>query len=376
MKSIREDIDQKLTESLQDLGVDSPISKEEQKQIVNKLEQAKKAFDRLRTWIDQAEKLADLGAWEHDIKDDELFWSDETYRILGFDPKEVEPSYEILMKRIHPDDRERVNQAFSESLENRAPYNLTYRLELPDGKLKYVEAQARHFYSEAGDPVLTIGTNQNVTKRELEKQKIEESLEEKQVLLGEIHHRLKNNLAVVAGMLQLQWLQEDDPDVVKSLQESTNRIKAVAGIHQQLYQSGNFANVALGENIKNLASDLISTMETNTKIELKSECDTVYLDMAQTLPCTLIANEVVTNAVKHAFEGREKGRITIRLDKDNSTIRLRINDNGVGLPADFEDRKGSLGMNLINTLTNQLEGNYKFESSEEGTTFTLEFDKE
>ena len=376
MKSIREDIDQKLTESLQDLGVDSPISKEKQKQIVNKLEQAKKAFDRLRTWIDQAEKLADLGAWEHDIKDDELFWSDETYRILGFDPKEVEPSYEILMKRIHPDDRERVNQAFSESLENRAPYNLTYRLELPDGKLKYVEAQARHFYSEAGDPVLTIGTNQNVTKRELEKQKIEESLEEKQVLLGEIHHRLKNNLAVVAGMLQLQWLQEDDPDVVKSLQESTNRIKAVAGIHQQLYQSGNFANVALGENIKNLASDLISTMETNTKIELESECDTVYLDMAQTLPCTLIANEVVTNAVKHAFEGREKGRITIRLDKDNSTIRLRINDNGVGLPADFEDRKGSLGMNLINTLTNQLEGNYKFESSEEGTTFTLEFDKE
>jgi len=376
MKSIREDIDQKLTESLQDLGVDSPISKEKQKQIVNKLEQTKKAFDRLRTWIDQAEKLADLGAWEHDIKDDELFWSDETYRILGFDPKEVEPSYEILMERIHPDDRERVNQAFSESLENRASYNLTYRLELPDGKLKYVEAQARHFYSEAGDPVLTIGTNQNVTKRELEKQKIEESLEEKKVLLGEIHHRLKNNLAVVAGMLQLQWLQEDDPDVVKSLQESTNRIKAVAGIHQQLYQSGNFANVALGENIKNLASDLISTMETNTKIELESECDTVYLDMAQTLPSTLIANEVVTNAVKHAFEGREKGRITIRLDKDNSTIRLRINDNGVGLPADFEDRKGSLGMNLINTLTNQLEGNYKFESSEEGTTFTLEFDKE
>ena len=376
MKSIREDIGHNLKEVIEELRSDSPISKERQKRVGKKLKQTKGAFDKLRTWIELAEQLSGLGAWEHDITNDELFWSDETYRILGFDPKEIEPSYEILMDRIHSEDRERVNRAFSESLKNRTPYEAIYRLELPDGELKYVEAQANHFYNDAGEPILTIGTNQNVTRRELEKQEIEESLEEKQTLLGEIHHRLKNNLAVVAGMLQLQWLQEDDPEIVKSLQESTNRIKAVAGIHQQLYQSGNFANVALGENINTLASDLISTMATNTKIELESDCETVYLEMAQTLPCTLIANEVVTNTVKHAFEGRERGCIAIKLDQNNNRIRLCIDDNGVGLPKDFEDRQGSLGMNLISTLSNQLDGEYSFSSSEQGTRFILEFDKE
>ena len=375
MKSIRKDIEHKLEEIIQDLRTGSSMSKEKQKKISNRLKETKEAFEKLKIWIEQAEQLAGLGAWEHNIKNNELFWSDETYRILGFDPLEVEPSYEILTERIHPDDRKRVKQAFSESLENQESYNITYRLALPGGKVKYVEAQARHFYNDAGEPVLTIGTNQNVTERELEKQEIEESLEEKRMLLGEIHHRLKNNLAVVAGMLQLQWLQEDDTEVIKSLRESTNRIKAVAGIHQQLYQSGNFANVALGENIKTLASDLISTMETNAKIELESDSDTIYLDMTQTLPCTLIANEVVTNAVKHAFEGQGTGRIHIQLKENDDNIRLLISDNGVGLPDDFEDRQGSLGMNLISTLSNQLDGDYNFSSSEQGTTFTLEFNK-
>jgi len=180
---------------------------------------------------------------------------------------------------------------------------------------------------------------------------------------------------VVAGMLQLQWLQEDDPEVVTSLRESTNRIKTVAGIHQQLYQSDNLENVSLGENLKNLAGELINSMQADAHIKLESDCDTVYLDITQTLPCSLIANEVVTNAIKHAFEGRETGRIHIQLNEDDGDIQLKISDNGVGLPGDFESPKGSLGMNLIETLSNQLDGEFRFNSTDQGTTFTLEFEQ-
>jgi len=280
------------------------------------------------------------------------------------------------MELVHPEDRDQIEKAYEKSLKSNELYHQVYRLQINEDTTKYVEAHAVHFYDEDGTPELTIGTNQNVTERELEKKQLTESLDNKNTLLQETHHRVKNNLAVVAGMLQLQWLQEDDPEVIKSLRESTNRIKAVAGIHQQLYQSDNLENVALGDNIATLASDLISTMETDTQIRLESESDTVYLDITQTLPCSLIANEVVTNAIKHAFEGREKGHITLRVKEDNGKVRLSISDDGVGLPDDFEDRKGSLGMNLIETLSNQLGGKYDFSSTNQGTTFTLGFQKD
>jgi two-component sensor histidine kinase len=186
---------------------------------------------------------------------------------------------------------------------------------------------------------------------------------------------VKNNLAVVAGLLQLQWLQEDDPDIISKLKEGANRIEAISGIHEQLYESDNFTNLALGENITRLASKVISTMESEQEIDLASNCDRVHLKMKQTMPCSLIANEVVTNSIKHAFDGKEKGTITIDLTTSGDLVRLEISDDGVGLPDDFNSRKGSLGMNLIDTLSDQLEADHNFSSSGNGTTFSMEFRK-
>jgi two-component sensor histidine kinase len=373
MQSLQSTIQQNLNRSIQQLETEGDLSVAQKRELLGQLRETMDHFQRLSNWIESAQKVSDLGSWEYYHQKDELIWSEETYRIFGFEPYSVTPTYDLFIDCVHPNDRQRVEKVYEKSLENKEPYHVVYRVQIGDDTTKYVEAQGKHFYDEEGNPELTIGTNQNVTEREREKKSLLKSLDSKSTLLQEIHHRVKNNLAVVAGMLQLQWLQEDDPEVIKSLQESTNRIKTVAGVHQQLYQSGNMENVALGDNIESLASDLISTMETSTKIELESNCDTVYLDITQTLPCSLIANEVVTNAIKHAFEGRETGRIHFQLNKNDDVIRLRISDNGVGLPDDFEDRQGSLGMNLIETLSNQLDGEYHFSSTDQGTTFTLAF---
>ncbi len=376
MKSLQSKIQQNLDQLVDQLEGKEGLSLKEQQAIVKQLKKTSGYFQTLHKWIEAAQKISDFGSWEHYHQEDKLFWSEETYRIFGYEPYSVTPSFELFMEMVHPEDRDEIEEAYDKSLKNNEPYHEVYRVQINDGTTKYVEARAVHFYDEDENPELTIGTNQNVTERELEKKQLSESLDSRNTLLQETHHRVKNNLAVVAGMLQLQWLQEDDPEVIKSLQESTNRIKAVAGIHQQLYQSDNLENVALGENIQSLASNLISTMETDTQIELEGECDTVYLDISQTLPCSLIANEVVTNAIKHAFEGRDKGLITFRLKEDNGNIQLSISDNGIGLPDDFEDRKGSLGMNLIDTLSSQLGGEYDFNSTNQGTTFTLRFPRD
>lgn len=376
MRSIGIGIEENIAQAIRALESEKNLSVDVRNTIAEGLKQAVKDINKVRSLIRSAESLAEIGVWEIDLQNEELFWSDEMYRILGYDPDESEASYQAYFNRIHPEDQEKVEQEYIESSKKNNPFEITYRIQLPDGQIKYVEVSATHFYNDEGEVISSIGISQDVTDRELTKKRIENSLEKNRTLLGEVHHRVKNNLAVVAGLLQMQWLQEDDPEVIKTLQKGANRMKAVAGIHEQLYQSGDFGDVALGENIKRLATDLISTMETDTKIDLMSSCDKVHLNMSQTLPCSLIANEVFTNIMKHAFEGKEKGKIEVILTKKDDQINLKISDNGVGLPKDYNSREGSLGMNLIEMLSSQLNADYSYNSSHEGTTFAIQFQKE
>lgn len=184
MRSIREDIDRTLELAIDELEGSETATEVNHGELAGDLRQTREDFNRLRTWIELAEQIANLGAWEHDLKNDKLYWSDETYRILGYEPGEVEPSYKHFMRRVHPEDKERIAQAFFKSLEEQESYHVIYRLQLPEEELKIVEAQAAHFYDDAGEPVITIGINQEVTDKELEKHQIEKSLAENRTLLG------------------------------------------------------------------------------------------------------------------------------------------------------------------------------------------------
>ncbi len=369
-------IKEKIGQAVQVLESGVQLSDETMCFVVDTLRQSEKEITKVRRWIRSAEHLADIGIWEVAHQQDEIYWSDKMYRILGQKPEELEPSYKAYLSRMSPQEQERVHLKFMESLYNKTSFKDTYRIKLPNNQIKYVEAHAIHFYNDAGEPFFTIGTSQDVTDRMLDKQRLEKSLEENQTLLGEIHHRVKNNLAVVAGLLQLQWLKEDDPTLVNTLKEGANRMRAVAGIHKQLYESGDYSTIAVGENITRLARDIVNAMVSEKEIKIESNCDRVHLSIKQMMPCTLIVNELVTNSLKYAFEGRAKGTITIDLTMSEDLVKLEVSDNGVGLPDDFDRKKKSLGMNLIRTLTNQLNADYNFRSSEEGASFAMQFRKE
>jgi len=232
-----------------------------------------------------------------------------------------------------------------------------------------------------GDPAVEglVANSRDVTTRIQQQKKNRESLKEKETLLAEIHHRVKNNLAVVSGLMHLQASEEEDEAVRNRLFDSIVRIKTMANIHEQLYESNSFSRLKFSKNIRSLVTNIMNTLQSQIDVTIDFDSDPIQLNINQAIPCSLIVNEVVTNIFKHAFPGREKGHIAITLseDADNECIGLCIKDDGIGMPQSISSGKSSsLGLNLIDVLSQQLEARYTYEAKGQGTVFNLQFNKE
>ncbi|MCI0497901.1 MAG: response regulator [Thermoplasmata archaeon] len=213
----------------------------------------------------------------------------------------------------------------------------------------------------------------------IERHRIEEqvraSLEGKVWLLKEIHHRVKNNLQIVSSLLQLQSRYIDDRKVLDIFRESQNRVRSMALIHERLYRSEDLETIDFSEYVRNLTSHLQKTYrDTAANVQMSVDIGDIKLDVETGIPCGLIITELVSNAMKYAFPDGRKGTITISLEQagDRAYV-LTVSDDGVGLPADFDPgSSGSLGMQLINTLTDQLDGEVELDGSR-GTRYTITF---
>ncbi|MHC4269906.1 MAG: ammonium transporter [Planctomycetota bacterium] len=206
--------------------------------------------------------------------------------------------------------------------------------------------------------------------------KTESSLQEKELLLREIHHRVKNNLQVISSLLSLQSRYRKDEQAIEMAQESQNRIKVMALIHEKLYRSKDFANVEFNDYIKNLVNDLFASYKVSTsRISLKMDIENISLGIDTAIPIGLIANELVTNCLKYAFKADKEGEIRISLRLlDDGEKELIVSDNGVGLPDSLDIKKAeSLGLRMITNLTERsLHGKVNINKSN-GTEFQIIF---
>gem|GEM_PF-1242005 len=214
------------------------------------------------------------------------------------------------------------------------------------------------------------------TERLREKQAaLANSLQEKEVLLREIHHRIKNNLQIVTSMLGLQAMKVNDPVLRKLYEESTLRLTTMARLHEKLYRSENLAALDFRDYINSLVEDIVSIHGARARrIEVDIDAEPVLLEIEQAVQCGLILNELVSNALLHAFDGRDNGRIQIRFANDESgnTVFI-IEDNGSGLPEDFRlDHVSTLGMRLVRSLVEQLGGAMTIHNNP-GATFIIRF---
>ena len=227
---------------------------------------------------------------------------------------------------------------------------------------------------ETDEGTLVSSAIRDISERRQTQQRILESLREKEVLLKEIHHRVKNNLAVISSLFYLQSTYTEDERLKEIFQESQDRVRSMALVHESLYGSENLSVVDFAEYAKNLTSQLIRSYGlTPGKIRLVEDLETMLMNIELAVPCGLILNEIVTNSVKHAFNGVDHGEIRLSLKRKGADdCELSVADNGAGLPRDF-DVAGSptLGLRLVRSLTRQVSGQFEMEAASPGTRARL-----
>jgi len=202
----------------------------------------------------------------------------------------------------------------------------------------------------------------------------EHSLYEKEILLAEIHHRVKNNLAVISGLLELENLQNKNPE--EALTESRNRIQSMAMIHEILYQSDSFSQIRLDTYVEELADYICKTYITKEQqVQLKTDLQKVTLNINQAVPVGLILNELLANAIEHGLDKSDKGILSIELNEKDGIIQLKIQDNGKGLPDNFDHKNTkSTGFTIINALIQQLEATLSVKTNS-GATIVINFER-
>lgn len=263
------------------------------------------------------------------------------------------------------------------------PEERTYKLFLRTPEdLKYADVPKYYMFLIIGGLVLVtalvVGWVVVLRKRvDSKTSEIQESLEEKEILLQEIHHRVKNSLAIVSGLIELQLDGTDSDEAKNVLQDSQTRIRSMALIHEKLYQTKLLSDIALDTYIKELVEAIHGTFtEYSEAVDLKFELDEIELDIDRVIPCGLLINELVVNAFKHAFKKDKKGVLEVGLFKENGNIRLSVEDNGPGLPDGFDlSSEDNLGSLLIDTFAAQLNAEIDIKNTGEGAKFTFSFSK-
>jgi len=257
-------------------------------------------------------------------------------------------------------------------------YEMEKRYLHKDGYLVWVLLNASLVRNAESKPLYFISQIQDITESKQHQQQIEASLREKEVLLKEIHHRVKNNLQVICSLLRLQGRSIKDPQVKALFAESQNRVKSMAIVHELLYQSQNFYRLNLAKYLRNLGGNLLRTYAVNNQnVTINTEViDAFFLDMDSAVPLGLIINELISNALKYAFPPETSGKIWIAATKDaEDNLILTVRDNGKGFPEDYDlkDSK-SLGLALVKDLVSQLRGTMEV-TEDSGTKFMMKLTK-
>lgn len=251
------------------------------------------------------------------------------------------------------------------------PQVFEWELRRKDGGLFYGEIKLNNLNLK-GETYL-MAMIMDITERKLVEDKIKASLHEKEVLLMEIHHRVKNNLQIISSLLNLQSRGIDNEEVQEVFKESQARVKSMAMVHEKLYQSQNLSRIQFKDYILSLVNNLLQTyLRDPSGIQLKTDIDDVYIDINTAVPSGLIINEIISNSLKYAFDD-DRGEIKISLRKDDDEMVLKISDNGKGFSKDFDFRTTeTLGLQLVNSLVQQLDGKIELDKTK-GVGFRITF---
>ncbi len=298
-------------------------------------------------------------------------------RIFGYDQPLQEWSYPIFLSHVLPEDQPEVERLFKLATSTLSDWDFECRIRRADGEIRWIRACGDHQKDSLDIARYQTGIVQDITPRKQAELALQASLQEKTALLNEVHHRVKNNLQLISSLLRLERGRCAEPETKSLLNDMQGRIQAMALLHETLYSSGTFATVDLASYIRQLATQAFRSLQPepgNVRLEFDVVSTRVGIDQAT--PCGLLLNELISNALKHGFPDGRTGAVHITLGTltDTAMVRICVSDSGVGLPADFETRRGlSLGLRLVSNLAKQIGGALVIGP---GATFTVTFQPE
>lgn len=342
--------------------------------------QAEQALKESQQFIQRITDTTPNIIYIYDIEENRNIYCNQTiHQVLGYTPLEIEAMGDSLLNCvIHPDDLPKIQQHYASVRHKKFEdlFLFEYRMKDNHGKWKWFYSQETVFLRNPDGTVKqTIGAASDITQLKEVETRLQESLAEKEVLLREVHHRVKNNLSVVDSLLSMQARYISDVQALKSLSDSQRRIHTMSLIHEQLYHSQDLGKVDFCEYLQRLVVNLYSSSNFSAdQIELKLDLSSILLNIDIAISLGLIVNELLTNAFKHAFPNDMKGLIEVILHQDDEgKLHLTIRDNGIGIPQNINIYStASLGLRLVKILTQQLRANLDLSCSQ-GTSFHFIF---
>lgn len=358
-----------------------PIGVEGSLRNINERKKAEEDLKISQIHLADAMELSHLANWELDLPKGMFTFNDKFYSILGTSA-ENEGGYSMsiadyIKNYVHPDDASFIADGIKKSIEARETAfgtGFEHRIIRKDRKTRYMAIHIRITPATEIHPVQIYGSVQDITEHKTAEKELKDSIQEKEMLLKEIHHRVKNNLMVISSLLNIQSRYIKDKAALDVFRESQNRAKSMALIHEKLYRSTDLKNIDFGEYIRTFATDLYHSIVSDPSlIKLNLNVEQAMVDINTAIPLGLIVNELITNSLKHGFPEGKKGEINIDFRHQNGNFVLSVADNGAGFPKDLDFRNtDSLGLQLVNNLTDQIDGTVELDTTD-GTEFKVTF---
>ena len=310
-----------------------------------------------------------------------MYVSPSVKNLLGYEVDEVlgKNVFEFI-QLTHPDDMEKVMSTFIEANQSYKPGSVQHRFKCADNHYMWFNSSGNPLFDSENNYNGVVFSMTDISSIKNTEEKYKSSLHEKELILRELHHRVKNNMQIISSLLSLQAKSLSDEKDLEIFKSSQSRVKSMALIHEKLYDSPDFSHINLADYIQSLVEELYDTYNIYLdKIHLKMNIQDIKLNMETSIPLGLLINEIVSNSLKYAFpenKNFENPELVIELKKEKNDYILMIMDNGIGVPDKLDlEKSESLGMQLINNLTDQIDGKLKLDTSH-GTKFTIKFGKQ
>jgi PAS domain S-box-containing protein len=322
--------------------------------------------------LKKAQEIAHIGSWKLDIKTDELFWSEEVYKIFGIDVNKT-ITHDVFKAAVHPDDRENLVEGYKQAWQNHETYDFVHRIIRPDGTIRFVREKSQDVADETGEAVLSIGMVHDITEQVQSENDLQNALTEKETLLKEAQHRIKNNLAMILSLISLQIDTKTDTKSLEKFEALKNQIGSILTVYEMFCEGENISNLDFSK-YSHTVLDMLFSGYNLKDVKIAIDIEDVFLDISVSIPLGLIINELTTNAIKYGLRVGKKDEFSISLKQDrNKNYVLRIKNTGNPIPDDIDFKNTeSLGLRLVCIFTQQLKGEIELNKNL-GTEFIITF---